>query len=216
MATVIFDHLDRPSLDYWHAFDYCAGQAWHNSDSINLLCSSAFYYDNFYYRLDDKPLTVVDVAGWSKNTDIDATPIEQWTPTAGTWIWAEPTQGSLKAVLNRWQQAQNADSRLFIISSNFLARRLPEWKQKPYPSIAKTGVFEIEGTLRDYGLQPTTLIGMLNPVSVALGFAGLAARKLDQYGWSDRAKYASFKYYTGEGPIARISPVQVRVVEGKA
>ncbi len=205
-------HLDRPSLDYWHALDYCAGQAWHTKQPITLLTSSQFYAQHLYDRLYERQPTLIDTTKWSPANSAYTIALADWQPISGTWIWAEPSHGTQQTILKYWLQTAQQGDQLFVISSNWLAKRLPEWQQAPYPSITPAGPRTIQQTLHDHGLKIEQLYGFHGPVSIALGYTALGFSKIKQFAWSDRFNYAMRKFYTTEGLQAHIAPVQVRVV----
>lgn len=212
----IATHLDRPSLDYWHAFDYCAAKAWQAHQPITLLSSSHFYYRHLADRLDDRNIIHVDTTAWSRHHETQGNSIDlaKWTPQQGAWIWAEPAKGTLKTILQQYIQTKQAESRLIIISSGWLAKRLPEWQTLPTPVIGPAGGISIQQALNDAKLVAEDIIGFHGPLSIALGFMGTGLAKAKQPAFADRAFYSMRKHYTVGRWQASVCPVQARVIGG--
>lgn len=205
-------HLDRPSLEYWHAFDYCAGQASQSKRPMTLLASSQFYARHFEDRLLESDLSIVDTTNWSQDTQSNVIPLVNWQPQAGVWIWAEPSRGSLHTIANHWRQIAANDSQLLIVTSGWLAKRLPEWQTAPYPTIAPTSTNDLRSALQPEGAHLVAVYGFHGPVSIVYGVAATLLSQRKQLAWSDRFIYAMRKAYTVQGWQAQFAPVQVRIL----
>ena len=182
------------SLEYQYALDLCAVMACAAPvQPITVIAHTSFYRTGLARRL--------------PHTPINADPPASATPRL---IWAEPEQPTAAAVLAQLRQC-GTNQKLCIITSNWLARRLPEWRTAP-PAHAPLGITGTLRLLRGTAWQVTQVYGFHAGVSIIYGVIGQVWHRLRRPDLADRWHFRMQAAYVQWGWQARIAPVSVVVV----
>lgn len=187
-----------PSLEYWHALDMCAVAASTTSTPVTVLAQSSFYQNELGHRLGQSSLV---------------TPVRLPAAPVHCVVWAEPEQASSSQVLAQLQQQMPPGSLLACISSNWLARRLPDWQTSPPPANQPTGAWRLRTLLKQTGYRLTELHGFHGPVSIAWGVAGQLLGQLQHDALADRCAFQMRMTYAAQGWQALLAPVSVLIAE---
>lgn len=181
-----------PSLAYQHALDLCmvtAGAA--PAQAVAIIAQQDFYHAAFALRLPHVPISPIG------------------TSAAPRLIWAEPEQPTAAAVLAQLSQPGVAQQ-LCIITSNRLARRLPEWHAAASaPAHAPLGITGTLRLLRGTVWQVTQVFGFHAGVSIIYGIIGQVWDRLHRHDLADRWHFRMRAAYVQHGWQARLAPVSV-------
>lgn len=188
----------RPSLEYQHALDMCAAATYATPGRVGVLAHSSFYQDALAHRLHTRQDMALDAR---QLPDADYCAI----------IWAEPEQNTFAHVLDRIQQLPRTDS-LYIIASNRLAQRLPEWHnpQQP-PASHPTGIRATMQALRQAQYHVMATYGFHGPISIIWGLLGQWLARIHRDDIADRCHFAMRLTYAAQGWQAYLAPVSVLV-----
>ncbi len=189
--------LTRASLDYHHAFDLCAALAYHRPEPTYILASSDFYATELRRRLESCNII------WIKTQ-------EDWPDSATTVIWAEPDQRECRQQLEQILATLGADGQVYIITSGWLSRFLPEWKiNGGQPCTAPLGHLQTLKHLRHAGFEIQASYGFNGPVLIFWGRLFLLMQWLGWHDRADRALYKMRSVYAVSGALANFTTVRV-------
>ncbi len=181
------------SLEYQYALDLCVVMACAApGQPITVIAHTPFYRAGLARRL--------------PHTPINAEPPASAAPRL---IWAEPEQPTAAAVLAQLSQPIPAQ-RLCLITSNRLARRLPEWRTAP-PAHVPLGITGTLRLLRGTAWQVTQVYGFHAGVSIIYGVIGQVWHRLHRPDLADRWHFRMQAAYVQWGWQARLAPVSVVV-----
>ncbi|MBN1137159.1 MAG: hypothetical protein JXM73_11270 [Anaerolineae bacterium] len=200
--------VQRPGLEYQHAFDLCAMGLHRAQGPVAVVASRPFYARELLKRTTDldRQLILASESDLSNaaieeglGPEVDRThlriergldPHTGLDPDMGAAVWAEPIRANARVTLQAIRQALIPGGPLYILVSGWLARFLPEWKAGEtrtggiplgWDSLrrARQAGFAIE---KQYGFHP--------PTSVAWGYM---SRMMDRLGRGDLADRCLFK-----------------------
>jgi hypothetical protein len=176
----------------------CAAATYAAPGRVGVLAHSPFYQNELAHRLHTRQ----DMA-------LDARQLPDAAYCA--IVWAEPEQNTFAHVLDSIQQLPRTDS-LYIITSNPLAQRLPEWRntQQP-PASHPTGIRATMQALRQAQYQVIAAYGFHGPISIAWGVLGQWLARLRRDDLADRCHFAMRLTYVVQGWRACLAPVSVIV-----
>jgi hypothetical protein len=176
----------------------CAAATYAAPGRVGVLAHSPFYQDELGHRFHARHDTALDT---------------KQLPDAAycAIVWAEPEQNTFAHVLDSIQQLPRTDS-LYIITSNPLAQRLPEWRntQQP-PASHPTGIRATMQALRQAQYQVIAAYGFHGPISIAWGVLGQWLARLRRDDLADRCHFAMRLTYVVQGWRACLAPVSVIV-----
>lgn len=210
-----------PSLEYQHAFDCCAVEAHRTEGPIAVFASSPFYARELLKRLQDREVTLVAVGEWR----VWASDLQQWLgveidpssfslspphlcSSAHCAIWAEPERiGGVQALCDL-REMLLPGAKLYVISSGWLARFLPEWRQKHgRPSEHPVGLRRVISWLRHSDFAIEALYGFHGPWSIFWGYASRWIERLGRGDLADRCLFQMRATYVVRGGQAFLAPV---------
>jgi hypothetical protein len=176
------DETMRPSLDFQHAYDYCAGIV--QPSTVLLLTENPIHTYELGRRLSDYHINDFQTAS-RFNTVICVTP---------------HTEDMLDQIHNVLQPA----GELLVIIANPLARRLPEWNgMNGFSSLT------IIRKLQQRHFKIWMAQGFHSVTSVLWGSLALGLRRLGYYAIADRCWYAMRSSFAVNGWQAHFAPVVV-------
>lgn len=181
-----------PALEYHLALDMCATATYAAAGRLGVLAYSPFYQRELAPRLHQHPMPVI----FAETT----APLHDCTSI----IWAEPELPTAAALLAHLPH--HCD--LWIITSNPLARRIPDWHTATPPASAPCGSV---GTLRlvRHAGYTTHCYGMHGIASIAAGEIGRLLARLHRDDLADRWAARMRAAYLVQGWQARLAPVAV-------
>lgn len=201
----------RPSLEYQHAFDFCAVQAHRAQGPVALLASSPFYARELLPRLRGCDVALVPLGDWDAETAGLA--VSAGDVQAAAIVWAGPERGDDDAVLERIERALLSEGCLCIVAAGWLARILPEWQRETdRPGHRPAGLRRIAGRLKSRGFVVESDRGFHGPESILWGYASRLMRALGRADLADRCHFRMRARYAVGGGQARWAPVQVIVM----
>jgi hypothetical protein len=176
----------------------CAAATYAAPGRVGILAHSHFYQNELAQRFYARQHTALDI----RQLPDDA---------YRAIIWAEPEQNTFAHILASIQQVSRTDS-LYIIASNRLAQRLPEWHhtQQP-PASHPTGSCASMRALRQAQYQVIAAYGFHGPISIAWGVLGQWLARLRRDDLADRCHFAMRLTYVVQGWRACLAPVSVIV-----
>ncbi|NJL04679.1 MAG: hypothetical protein HC911_07165 [Chloroflexaceae bacterium] len=180
------------SLEYQYALDLCLlMSSAAPSQAVAIIAQRPFYRAAFALRLPHAPISPTG------------------TSAAPRLIWAEPEQPTAAAVLAQLSQPEVSQS-LCIITSNWLARRLPEWRTaSPAPAHAPLGITGTLRLLRGTAWHVTQVYGFHAGVSIVYGVIGQVWHRLHRPDLADRWHFRMQAAYVQCGWRAWPAPVSV-------
>jgi hypothetical protein len=176
------DETMRPSLDFQHAYDYCAGNV--QPSSVLLLAEHPVHAYELGRRLSDYRINDF-----------------QKTSSVNTVIWVTPQTAH---ALDQICDVLLPSGELFVMTANPLARRLPEWKGAC--SLSSLAVIR---SLRKQHFTIRRVQGFHSVTSILWGYLALGFRKLGRYALADRCWYAMRASFAVNGWQAHLAPVIV-------
>jgi hypothetical protein len=216
--------VQRPSLEYQHAFDLCAVEVHRIRGPVAVFASSPFYGREVLKRLEGCEAGLVPMGGWiSSEGDMrrllgpeveppDVQTLESMKQQVKAAVWAEPEREHGEQALNRISQALLPGGRLYVIVSGWPARFLPEWRQVGGGSSERpAGLWRTSRRLRQGGFRVETLYGFHGPVSVLWGYASRCMTHLGRGDWADRCHFKMRAEYVAGRWQALWAPVSVAV-----
>jgi hypothetical protein len=124
-------------------------------------------------------------------------------------LWAEPERATGAQALRNLQRLLDPAGRMYVIVSQPLARRLPEWRGNNLPAAGPAGLRRTIDWLRQQGWTIAQLYGFHSPASIVWE---AAARLMERAGRADLADRCHFKMrdtYVAGGAQAALAPVAV-------
>ena len=216
--------LERPSLEYQHAFDLCAVHVHRSSGPVAVLASSPFYARELLKRLDGVEAQLVPIGGWGASAgdigtllgpELELPESQALRPAeleAKAAVWATPDGKSAQQVLDRIGPMLPPGGKLYVIAAGWLARFLPEWKADDgLRSERRLGLRRTTGWLRQAGFIIEAQYGFHGPSSTLWGLAARLMARLGRVGWSDRCHFRMRAEYVVGGWQAIWTPVSVSV-----
>lgn len=144
--------LKRPSLEYRHAFDFCAVKIHYLTDSPMIITSSTFYTLELSRR-------------WSLQKTVLA-----HTGDRQVTLWAEPEALNGHLMARQIYDSLVLGGHLFVVASGWLAHLLPEWrKSKQKPANQPAGIVRSQTWLREAGFEILNTYGIRTPTNFILG-----------------------------------------------
>lgn len=216
--------LERPSLPYQRAFDYCAVEAQRVGGPVAVLASSPFYARELVRRLSADVLLsftrnpVLDEAQLpallGPEVSEDRVHLEApWQRGEGrpprTVVWAEPERETWKAALAGLAPLAPRAARFCVLGTTRLRRLLPEWQPgASLPAQAPLGSLQhVCRLLRDLGYPAQQIYGFHGPLSMVWGAASRLPATLGSDDLVDRCFAAMRMAYVACGWPARWAPV---------
>jgi hypothetical protein len=224
--------LQRPSLEYHHAFDLCAVELHRVGGPLAVFAGSPFYARELLKRLPACGGMLFALGGWASpaadlvsllGPELAATPFRlaagaddlTRVPAA---VWAEPESEGGEQVLAQIQEILLPAGHLYVVSSGWLARYLPEW-QRPgdQPAVRPAGWRPLARWLRRGGFVVRALYGFHPPASVMWGYAFRLQHLLGRPELADRCHLRMRAVYVACGhralgqAVAAATPVRVVV-----
>jgi hypothetical protein len=218
--------VERPSLDYQHAFDLCAVEVHRHSGAVAVFASSPFHARELLKRLNGSATALVPTGTWRSSAgDSDqwlgpevrvpaVRTLEAIEPPLQTIVWAEPEMETGQQVMRRIGHLLRADARLCVVVSDWLAAFLPEWRgQKGQPARRPAGLRRTYTWLRQAGFEVEQVSAFHGPQSIAWGYASRFMLRLGRGDWADRCHFQMRAQYTVYGWQGLLSPVSVVVAK---
>lgn len=217
-------YLERPSLEYQHAFDLCAVEVHHTGGAVAVFASSSFYARELLKRLTGCEAELLPTRSWSASSasfwELLGPEVEHPdVQTSGSLnsqmkvaVWAEPEREVDKQILIRLYDLLLPDGHLYTISSGWLSRFLLERRRDDdQPSEHPVGLWQTTRWLRQGGFTVKALYGFHSPLSILWGYA---YRLMEHWGRSDLADRCLFQMrtkYMSKGQQALWAPVGMAV-----
>jgi hypothetical protein len=199
--------VERPSLEYQHAFDLCAVEAHRIDRPVAVFASSPFYARELLKRLGGCEAWLVPTGSWSSSStnidellspevkDANVQTLERLDVQTKTVMWAEPEQESSEQVLKHIHQMLLPSGHLYVIASGWLARFLPEWRgHDDPPGEHPVGLRRTTRWLQQSGYRIEAMYGFHGPMSILWGYA---FRLMERLGRGDLADRCLFKMRAG-------------------
>jgi hypothetical protein len=216
--------LERPSLEYQHAFDLCATEVRRAGGPAAVLASSPFYARELLKRLDGIEAQLVPLGDWSPlpvgfgtllgpELELpDSQTLQRAERGVKTAVWATPDTKSGRQVLDRLGSMLLPRGGLYVIVSGWLARFLPEWQAGDgLRSERPAGLRRTTRWLRQAGFIVEAQYGFHGPASTVWGLASRLMSRLGRLDWSDRCHFRMRAKYVVGGWQAIWTPVSVSV-----
>lgn len=216
--------VERPSLEYQHAFDCCAVALQPIAGSIAVLASHPFYGRELAARLDGRQARFFATPAW----DLAPEEMRAWLGAEGTStqtdlesvaasgvvaaVWAEPEREGGRKVLARIEGVMAPAGRLYVVASGPLRRYLPEWQSRAWGAAqCPAGYRATLRWLRMAGWQVEARYGFHGPRSVLWGLAVRCAAAGGRRDWADRCLAAMRAHYVVQGWISILAAVALLV-----
>jgi hypothetical protein len=212
----------RPSLEYQHAFDLIAVALHGLEGPIGILASHRFYARGLAARLDtveggllqltDQGEPTGEPLVWAGLEDMgQARHLEQLpTSSLAAVVWAEPERDSGPGVLPRIGMAMAPAGVLYVVSSTWLRRFLPEWRAAAQrPAQQPAGHRATLRWLDRSGWQVVQRYGFHGPRSMLWGLAAGLAVAVGRRDGFDRCHAAMRMRYVVCDGQAMLAPVSV-------
>jgi len=224
--------IERPSLEYQHAFDLCAVEAHRVAGPVAVLAGSPFYARELLKRLGGSPVVFCPVGGWGDGFEdgwgalspevtwdrvVVMKPGGEETPLpVAAAIWAEPEKGDGEAALGHIRPTLQPGGRLWVVTSGQLCRFLPEWQRaKDRPARDPARLRQVIRWLRGGGFTVEALYGFHGPASILWGYVFRLMERLGRGDLADRCHFAMRARYVVSGWQAFWCPVGVAVAARK-
>ena len=208
--TKLTHPLYRASLPYQHAFDFIAA---HTASSPLLIATHPLYVNEIGKRLHHLSLSVLVDGDWTTEriSDVEYTPhiVERIPDNAvDTLIWAEPDATTIVEVGPQVLQHTRGCRHLLIMTSNWLARPLPEWRQDRLCH-EPLGTRWAARWLKRNGYSLQASYGFNAARAIMWGRLHLLANRIGNDAASDRALAKMRQTYTQAGKMRHLSSVTV-------
>ncbi len=217
--------LKRPSLEYRHAFDICAVGAHRSNGRVLIFASSLLYTQEILKRLADCQTALVarrynsilfgDARanlGPEISPSVSSLLLENTSGPVQTIVWAEPELPDGVATAKNIEKLLLPGGQLFVISSGWLARLLPEWRHSiDAPARHPTGFLRMANWVQHAGLKITATYGMRDVKSFLMGVLAGQLHKLKRKDLAYRLYLRIRETLVVSGPAARWSPVVVLI-----
>ena len=214
--------LERPSLEYQHAFDWCAVELHRIMRPVALFASSAFYARELLKRLHGLDVSLLPLGRWYSSAEdkgrllgpevelADVEDLHRLQRQVEAAVWAEPERTTAEESLGCIRQALVPVGRLYVISSGWLRRFLPEWKRAGCrPSEFPAGWCRTVQSLRREGFEIEALFGFHGPASALWGLASQLLTCVHRHDLTDRCHFRMRATYVVSGWQALLAPVGV-------
>lgn len=196
MTNPMDDFLYRASLPYSVAFDYCAQQLATVDGLLGLLSAHSFYERELRSRM-------------GRTLSGDA---RDFAMKYNGLLLAEPSHAQLAEWQPQLETALYAGGRLVVLTSNALARRLPEWQ---YTTLCDNpaGTQAVRQWLSGAGYTLLAQVGFFSLQAIALSRVYAQLGAMGREALSDRLLHAMYHVYTVTGWQTRLAPVTVLVAQ---
>jgi hypothetical protein len=215
--------LGRPSLDYHHAFDFCARGVYCEGGSVGVFASSPFYARELAKRIGHNAI-LVPLGNWflpvidvkrllgPEVREAKLQLLENLYDRFTAVIWAEPEHNGTETILGHIQKSLLPGGSLYVITSERSARFLPEWKRdydRPcrYPSGSRLA----RKWLRQTGYRIDGRYGFHGPTSILWGYGFQLLTRLGHFDLADRCLYKMRAEFPVSNWQVDFSSVQVTV-----
>ncbi len=216
--------VERPSLEYQHAFDICAVEICRGGGEVAVFASSSFYARELLKRFQGTRVRLFPVGDWSSReqglrgwsgSGVDPSgslAMETNQPWLRSVVWAEPERESGQKDLAKLGRMLPLRSDLYVIASNWLSRFLPEWANvDDHPAQCRTGFLHTRAWLQRAGFVLERLYGFHGPQSILCGYASRWMAQLGRYDWADRCHFRMRAGYVVTGWESLLAPVVLAV-----
>ncbi|MBN1261358.1 MAG: hypothetical protein JXB35_11840 [Anaerolineae bacterium] len=204
----------RPSLEYQYAFDACAAGVFHVGGAVAMIASRALFARELLKRCAPYDPFLIPEGQWTKAVALpDLLGPEAPLPVARTCddlptdirclIWAEPGENSDFQALGK---LLGVNVHLFIVTSNRLARALPEWQGIPHTSAHPRHILR---RARQAGWRVTGHQGYHGLASIVWGRLSPLLERLKRPDLADRGLAQMRMHYAVQGGAAFGAPVQL-------
>jgi hypothetical protein len=218
--------VERPSLEYQHAFDLCAVEVHRAKEPVVVFASSPFYARELLKRLGgceamllpvgDRMLSVASAqsalgpeVAWEHLGGGEEAREPVAVPVA---VWAEPEREGGKQVLKHIHQMLLPGGRLHIIASGWLARFLPEWRRDDDRPVQRpVGLRQAVKWLQQGGFAVEALYGFHGPASILWAYAFRLLESLGRGDLADRCLFQMRAEYVVSARQAMWTPIGVAV-----
>ena len=195
----------RPSLEYAYAFDIAAAGLLSIGSEVLAVCSNPFYRREMQHRLCSRG---------GQDGPVFMTASEQRIQEVRRFkggLWAEPEDEDAQVLLHMLKGCLIPNAPLYVITSGFLARFLPEWKPGPQegslPSRQLLGPGRTAELIKNSGLSPESVYGFHGPLSILWGKASRLMATLGRDDLSDRCLSLMRWNYVSRSPWWASCPV---------
>ena len=214
--------MERPSLEYQHAFDCCAVELQRVAGPVTVVASHPFYARELLKRLDGCHVSLVLAPDWN----LPAEEISRWLgydvarssiesdPGVGAQaqaaVWAEPQREVGEEILERIGRTVRPGGQLYVVASGWLRRFLPEWQRGAVLAGQEpAGLRAATRWLRAAGWHVERPYGFHGPRSVCWGLAAHGAARLARLDCADLCHFGMRAAYVVHGWQASLAPVTV-------
>lgn len=218
--------VERPSLEYQHAFDLCSVEICREVGEVAVFASSPFHARELLKRFQGKRVRLFPVGNWSSQArDSEgmsgpevvfsgSSTLETNQSWLGAVVWAEPEWEGGQELLPWIGEVLLPGSNLYVIASSWLSRFLPEWAQlDDRPAQRRAGILHTWAWLRRAGFVCERLYGFHGPLSALWGYASRWMAQLGRGDWADRCHFQMRAGYIVRGWQSLLAPVVVVVAK---
>jgi hypothetical protein len=212
--------VERPSLEYQHAFDVCAVEVRRRGGEVAVFANSTFYARELLKRLQGMQVRLFPVGNWSSHgqgvqSGFGPQMDSSGSPARGTsrpWlrsvVWAEPEWEKGQRELAWLGRMFLPGGNLYVISSSWLSRFLPEWTRRDdRPAQRRAGFLHTKAWLRRAGFVLEGLYGFHGPESILWGYTSRWMARLGRGDWADRCHSRMRAGYVVSGWQSLLAPV---------
>jgi len=216
--------VERPSLEYQHAFDLCAVEVHRVQGPVAVFASRPFFAREVLKRLTGCEAALVPIGSWgSSREDVGGllgpeadAPVVRMAECARlqvrSVVWVEPQQQGGERALDHIRRILPPDGKVCVIVSGWLARFLPEWRQvERRLAEPPAGLWWTFQRLRQAGLRVETLHGFHGLSSILWSYAWRGLARLGRDDWADRCHFQMRAQYAVSGLQAFTTPVGVGI-----
>jgi hypothetical protein len=221
-----WSQLQRPSLEFRHAFDFCAVEVHRLAGPVAVFASSAFCARELLRRLGDCSATLFPIGKWAPSAP-SAQPLfgpeVTWQDLASggsasglvdfsVALWAEPDREDSERVLKHLGRMLRPGGHLYVVASGRLARFLPEWRRdQDRPGERRAGLLPTLRLLPAAGFTAEAVFGFHGPMSILWSYASRIVERLGRGDCADRCHFKMRAEYVVRGWQAAWTPVSVAV-----
>lgn len=223
----VYPKIERASLAYTFAFNWCAMEANKVTRRIVLLLSSDFYAQELIKRFDHLEGSVIFTKDLllpyskqsrslnnAKQFQSDEHVFKVLLKGSPIVIWAEPELRNGKEIIEIIVDSLNPCERIYIITTGWLAQFMPEWsKIISRPAEYPARILRCKRWIRKAGFNIKAVYGFYSLPSFLLG---VLAKNFNILGWkyfADRCYFLIRKKLFHSGFRAMCSQVYILVVE---
>ncbi|MBN1954927.1 MAG: hypothetical protein JW900_07735 [Anaerolineae bacterium] len=203
--------VERPSLEYQHAFDLCAMGVYPVAGRVAILTSSDFCAAQMMERVGEADCHSTK----NDRAEIQAVTVPKTEPVGAHGraplhiVWAEPQGVGDERVLAAIQQALLPEGRLWVIVSGWLARALPEWRAGDPPAARPGGIRRTVRLVRRHGFDVEAVYGFHGPAAIFWGVVSRPMGWIGRHDLADRCLFRMRANYVAVGKSATLAPVGV-------